>query len=105
MSAFTAIIIISTSMMPVTIDTGHKSMSLMVSPTKTDELNPAFKLDVRAPEHTTVGRLTGVESNVYVNVPSSTSITFASEKLCEAAAAKLSKADGVRSVTCVQTAE
>ena len=67
--------------------------------------NPGISLDVHAPHAATIGRMTGVETSVVVNVPSAVIMTFASEALCKAAENTLAKKGGVLSVACVHTSD
>ena len=52
---------------------------------------------------TRIGRMTGVEANAYVNVPTVSTVGFQTKELCDAAVSVLQKQGGVYSVSCVQT--
>jgi hypothetical protein len=50
-----------------------------------------------------IGRMTGVEADVYVYNPTVTTLSFPSKELCEKAAGTLAEQSGVLSASCVQT--
>lgn len=105
-AVWAALIVLTTEANPMSLDTGNRPASVAVeaSPNGFVEhpTDPAFKMDVKPQEGMHVDRITGVQADVSVNVPTSTMLQFVSEALCNAAAAKIGKTVGIRSVVCVQ---
>ena len=104
MSLWMALVIVQgtfSAPMPLVNKTNDGPASVFVGPHAPDE--PNVTLDVQAQKTQRIERMTGVEADTYVNVPTTVTLTFASKELCDIAITALQKQGGVYSVSCVQT--
>jgi hypothetical protein len=87
--------------MPLVAATDPGPASIAVG--KDAETDPDISLKVLKQPGTVVHRMTGVETDTYVNVPTVSTLSFTTAEMCQAAIATLQKQSGVYSVSCVQT--
>lgn len=105
MSFWTMVLVVSSvTAPPLTLGENLKELPTHVSVGAPGADQPNIKLDVQPQPWTKIDRLTGVETDVHIMVPTVTTIRFNSEKLCEAASDKLIKTrTTVTGATCIET--
>ena len=102
MNIWMAFVIIQGSMsQPVPLVNKTQDGPAHISVQSQDSTKPDIDLDVQSKMH--VDRMTGVEADTYVNVPTVSTIPFSTKEMCDAAITALQKQGGVFSVSCIQT--